>query len=74
MMLSAFPLRDGEDHRRLANEYSKLETKEERDAFCAEHGVRDSELNRLPYWNPVCMAVVDPMHNILLGMLILVYL
>lgn len=67
-IFSAFPLCDGEDHRRLPNKYSKLETKKERDAFCAKHGVRDSELNRLPYWNPVRMAIVDPMHNILLGM------
>lgn len=65
----AFPARNGSEHRTLAEEYSRLETKEARDAFCKEHGVRDSELNQLPYWNPVRMAIIDPMHNIFLGML-----
>ncbi|GJE84480.1 hypothetical protein PsYK624_005560 [Phanerochaete sordida] len=68
LTIDAFPARDPEEHRKLADEYDKLTTKEERDAFCREHGVRASELNRLPYWNPVRMAIVDPMHNVLLGL------
>ncbi len=42
-------------------------TKGDRDAFCRNHGVRNSELLRLPYFNPIQMTIIDPMHNILLG-------
>ena len=63
----AFPLRDPDEHRRLAEQYSRLQTKEERDVFCRTHGVRSSELLRLPYYNPITMSIIDPMHNILLG-------
>ncbi|EKM61709.1 uncharacterized protein PHACADRAFT_82310 [Phanerochaete carnosa HHB-10118-sp] len=69
LTIDAFPLCDGDDHRKLAEEYSKLHTQEERDAFCQANGVRGSELNRLPYWNPVRMAIIDPMHNLLLGIM-----
>ena len=62
-----FPLRDEAEHRRLADEYDRLNTKAERDDFCSRHGVRYSELLRLPYFNPIRMSVIDPMHSILLG-------
>ena len=35
--------------------------------FCALHGTKWSELLRLPYFDPIRMVVIDPMHNILLG-------
>ena len=44
-----------------------MKTKADVEAFEAEHGVRYSELFRLSYYDPVRMHVVDPMHNLLLG-------
>lgn len=43
-------------------------TSRERDKIFKNHGVRWSELWRLPYWNPVRMLVVDSMHCILEGL------
>ncbi|KZV96469.1 hypothetical protein EXIGLDRAFT_595926, partial [Exidia glandulosa HHB12029] len=34
-----------------------------------ENGVKWSELLRLPYWDPTRFAVVDAMHNLLLGLI-----
>ncbi|KZV81223.1 hypothetical protein EXIGLDRAFT_575436, partial [Exidia glandulosa HHB12029] len=38
-----------------------------RDAYFKKHGVRWFELARLPYFDPVRMSVIDPMHCLLLG-------
>lgn len=62
-----FPARDGQEHSREAQEYAELDTKQQRDAFFAEHATRYFELSRLPYFDAVKMTIVDPMHNILLG-------
>lgn len=40
---------------------------EERKRIFKEIGVRWSELNHLPYWDPVLRIVIDGMHNIFLG-------
>ncbi|CAB5354474.1 unnamed protein product [Rhizophagus irregularis] len=45
-------------------EYNKLSS---RDTHFKEHGVRWSELLRLPYMDPIRFAVVDPMHCLFLG-------
>lgn len=66
--MSAFPLRDGEEHRRLAQEYLEQPSAQEREQFFKEHATRYYELSRLPYFDAVRMTVIDPMHNILLGM------
>ncbi|KAH9928238.1 hypothetical protein B0H21DRAFT_712161 [Amylocystis lapponica] len=66
-VLSAFPLRDGEEHRHLAKEYLQQPDRELREAFFKEHAVRYYELSRLPYFDAVRMTIIDPMHNILLG-------
>ena len=42
-------------------------TQEQKSNFESEHGVRYSELFRLPYYDPIRMHVIDPMHNLLLG-------
>ncbi|TBU21201.1 hypothetical protein BD311DRAFT_679081, partial [Dichomitus squalens] len=44
-----------------------LEDKKERDEYFKQHGSRWSELMRLPYYDCVAMTVIDPMHNLLLG-------
>ncbi len=64
----AFPSRDGEAHRRHAQEYANLgNDSKAKEAFFKEHSLRYFELTRLPYFDPVKMSVIDPMHNILLG-------
>ena len=64
---SAFPVRDGQEHRRRAAEYHTLPDEKTRAEFFKEHSVRYFELSRLTYFDPVRMTVIDPMHNILLG-------
>ncbi|TDL17025.1 hypothetical protein BD410DRAFT_816596 [Rickenella mellea] len=44
-----------------------LETKSERGDYFKENGVRWTELARLPYLDLVRSTVIDPMHNLLLG-------
>ena len=39
--------------------------------YLKDVGVRYTELSRLPYFDPIRMTVIDPMHNILLGMFVL---
>ncbi|KAH9947414.1 hypothetical protein B0H21DRAFT_692092, partial [Amylocystis lapponica] len=62
-----FPPRDGEEHRRHAQEYLQQADSELREAFFKQHAARYYELSRLPYFDAVRMTVIDPMHNILLG-------
>ncbi|GBE85372.1 hypothetical protein SCP_0705590 [Sparassis crispa] len=64
---NGFPACDGEEHKRLAREWKTLSSEEERADFFKAHGVRWTELARLPYFDPVRMTVIDPMHNLLLG-------
>lgn len=56
------------EHRAAAEEWKSAETKSERDKIFKRHGVRWSELLRLPYWDPVRFVVVDGMHNLFLGL------
>ncbi|KAJ7739013.1 hypothetical protein B0H16DRAFT_1729688 [Mycena metata] len=55
------------EHRRMQREYLKCTTKSARDAFVKKNAARWSELHRLPYFNICEMIVVDPMHNLFLG-------
>ncbi|TFK81258.1 hypothetical protein K466DRAFT_502435 [Polyporus arcularius HHB13444] len=61
------PPRTHEEHLRLATEWRKLEDPSERSEHFKINGARWSELLRLPYYDSVRMTVVDPMHNLLLG-------
>jgi hypothetical protein len=63
----AFPRRTSEEHRRLGDEYRRLSTPTARKAFVKEHATRYSELSRLPYFDLVEQIVIDPMHNLFLG-------
>jgi hypothetical protein len=38
-----------------------------RKRFIKQTGVKWSELLRLPYFNPVCFTIIDPMHCLFLG-------
>ncbi|KAH7091780.1 hypothetical protein BKA62DRAFT_598523, partial [Auriculariales sp. MPI-PUGE-AT-0066] len=53
---------------RLAHRCRDLPTRSERHQFMIDHGVGWSELLCLEYWNPVWFVVVDPMHNLFLGL------
>ncbi|KAF7363429.1 hypothetical protein MSAN_00998700 [Mycena sanguinolenta] len=64
---NGFPARTDAEHRRLQSEYLKCTTKSARDAFVRKHATRWSELYRLPYFNLCEMIVIDPMHNLFLG-------
>ncbi|KAF9455317.1 hypothetical protein BDZ94DRAFT_1327639 [Collybia nuda] len=54
--------------RRLAEAWRDADTLKDRNKIFAEHGVRWSELWRLPYWDPTRMLVIDSMHCILEGL------
>lgn len=51
-----------------ATEFKNAETKQKAQEISKSTGVKYSELVRLPYFDPVRMVVVDPMHSFLLGL------
>ncbi|KAJ7027049.1 hypothetical protein C8F04DRAFT_965686 [Mycena alexandri] len=65
--VAEFPARDGEAHRRLCFRYAALSTPAQKAAFFAKYGARWTEFARLTYFDLVRWTVVDPMHNLLLG-------
>jgi Transposase family tnp2. len=67
-LVTGFPERTNERHRELQNEYLKCQSKAEKDKFVKTHATRWSELHRLPYFDICRMIVVDPMHNLFLGL------
>jgi len=64
---SAFPIRTDEEHRYLGEQYRRLTTKTERARFAKAHATRFTQFSRLPYFDTVRQIVIDPMHNLLLG-------
>lgn len=60
--------RDLAELRRHAEAWRDASTIKERNKIFTEHGVRWSELWRLPYWDPRAMLVIDSMHCILEGL------
>ncbi|KAF7358278.1 hypothetical protein MVEN_00876900 [Mycena venus] len=64
---NGFPERTNKRHRELQKEYLKCTTKAARDAFVKQYATRWSELHRLPYFDICEMIVIDPMHNLFLG-------
>ncbi|KAI0826965.1 hypothetical protein BC628DRAFT_1502389 [Trametes gibbosa] len=61
------PPRSYQQHLEDARAWKTMETKKERDEHFKKHGSRWAEIMRLPYYNCVKMTVIDPMHNLLLG-------
>ncbi|KAF7293502.1 hypothetical protein MIND_01128200 [Mycena indigotica] len=53
--------------RKHAAAWRDADTIAQQNKIYTEHGVRWSELFRLPYWNPTTMLVPDPMHTVLEG-------
>jgi len=61
-------VRDHNEMRKHAEEWRDALTSVEQNKIFQAHGVRWSELWRLPYWNPTRQLVVDSMHCILEGL------
>jgi hypothetical protein len=59
------------DHRQNCFKEHSLETDEERDDFFKKHGARWTELARLPYFDLVCCMIIDPTHNLFLGLFLM---
>ncbi|KAE9386142.1 hypothetical protein BT96DRAFT_960642 [Gymnopus androsaceus JB14] len=62
-----FRPRTNEEQRKLQCEYLECSNKTARDDFVKKNATRWSELFCLPYFNVCEMIVVDPMHNLFLG-------
>lgn len=65
--MSTWERRDDLEHKILAEESTTFSTLESENSFQKKHGVRYSELFKLPYFLPIKMHVIDPMHNLFLG-------
>jgi hypothetical protein len=61
--------RSCEQHRIIAEQWRDADSEADRDAIFEEHGLRWTELLRLPYWDPTRFVLVDSMHALLLGLL-----
>ena len=62
-----FIMKDPVEHRRNAMIWKHQLTKEDRNQHVKRTLVRWSEMLRLPYLDPIRFLVVDPMHNLFLG-------
>ncbi|EIN09757.1 hypothetical protein PUNSTDRAFT_39704, partial [Punctularia strigosozonata HHB-11173 SS5] len=60
--------RDGQEMRWHAEQWRNATSSREQDEIFKRHGVRWSELWRLPYWDPTRQLVVDPMHCLYEGL------
>ena len=60
--------RDLSSHKLHASQYRDANTIADRRKIMQESGVKYSELLRIPYFNIVRLHVIDPMHNIFLGL------
>lgn len=67
--LIAFPQRTNTQQREYGKKYAECKTNAERDEFVKNYATRWTEFARLPYFDLVRMIVIDPMHNLILGML-----
>ncbi|KII83669.1 hypothetical protein PLICRDRAFT_180270 [Plicaturopsis crispa FD-325 SS-3] len=63
-----FPPRTGEEHRKNCYTWKNMKTDKDREEFFAAYGARWTEFARLPYFDLVRYTIIDPMHNILLGL------
>ncbi|KII90059.1 hypothetical protein PLICRDRAFT_107744, partial [Plicaturopsis crispa FD-325 SS-3] len=63
----AFEPRTDAEQRRLGEQYRVLTTDALRKKFVKDHATRYTQLSRLPYFDLVKQTVIDPMHNLFLG-------
>lgn len=64
----AWEKRELATHIKHAVEWRDASSPGEREMLYKQHGVRWSELLRLPYWNPLKFVIIDGMHNLFLGL------
>lgn len=64
---SAWPKRTNQSHRENVQKLKNCNNKTEQSKLESEIGSRYSVLLDLPYFDPVCMHIIDPMHNLFLG-------
>lgn len=50
------------------NAYKKASSKANAQSISQKEGVKYSELTRLPYFDMVQNVLIDPMHNLLMGL------
>ena len=62
-----WPPRTHETHCKQAQNGLTAQTKSERKAIESEYGARYSVMFELPYYNAICFAGIDVMHNLFLG-------
>ncbi|KAJ3013480.1 hypothetical protein NUW54_g1582 [Trametes sanguinea] len=68
--VAVIPLRfTREEHLKHAKRWKDAPTEAEWNRLFKKYGLRWSEILRLPYWDPTKFALVDAMHNLLLGVL-----
>ena len=60
--------RDIDSHKQYASQYQTANTNSDQKKIMRESGVKYSELLRIPYFDIVRLHVIDPMHNIFLGL------
>ncbi|KZT31806.1 hypothetical protein SISSUDRAFT_956030, partial [Sistotremastrum suecicum HHB10207 ss-3] len=60
--------RTGDEIRKASQDWKNATSKTAQDKVFAEHGVRWTELLRLPYWDSRRFIVVDAMHNLYLNL------
>ena len=63
-----WPVRKLSEHKKHVSEVKQAKTSTKRSEKESLHGVRYSELLRLPYFYVIRLHVVDPMHNLFLGL------
>ncbi|KAI0644124.1 hypothetical protein C8Q79DRAFT_870873, partial [Trametes meyenii] len=61
------PSRSWSEHLSLAEAWRDAMSDADREKIFNQHGLRWSQLLRLPYWDPTRFALVDAMHNLFLG-------
>ena len=71
--LPAFHPRMDEEQWHLGEEYRQLKTPQARINFMKQYATRFTQLSCLPYFNLVKQIVIDPMHNLFLGMYLIVF-
>ena len=64
---ASWSLRSNEKHREDVRTLLACSTKSERERKESELGCRYSSLLQLPYFDPVRMLIIDPMHNMYMG-------
>lgn len=63
----SWPKRDLAEHRRLSEEWMQGDAAT-RKHITSTYGIRGTPLFKLPYFNPILFAIVDAMHNLVLGL------